>query len=67
MLSLLFANMTPGESFGASLWVVIFLPTAHPRDHLRYEMYERPLEDGSGGGTNTYSTFKESTEDEIAE
>lgn len=63
-----FANMTPGESFGASLWVVIFLlkPLILATIYA-YEMYERPLEDGSGGGTNTYSTFKESTEDEIAE
>ena len=62
-----FANMTPGESFGASLWVVIFLlkPLILATIYA-YEMYE-PLEDGSGGGTNTYSTFKESTEDEIAE
>lgn len=37
------------------------------RAQYAYETYERPFEDGSGGGSTTYTTFKESTEDEIAE
>jgi len=63
-----FSNMTPGESFGSSLWVFIFLlkPLILATIYA-YETYERPFEDGSGGGSTTYTTFKESTEDEIAE
>merc|ERR1719331_591184 len=43
-----FANMTPGESFGASLWVVIFLlkPAILGTIYL-YEKYEREEEVGA--------------------
>jgi len=63
-----FSNMTPGESFGSTIWVFIFLlkPLIVATIYA-YETYERPFEDGSGGGTTTYASFKESTEDEIAE
>ena len=63
-----FANMTPGESFGASLWVVIFLlkPLILATIYA-YETYERPFEDGSAGGGTTYDHLKEGAEDEIAE
>ena len=63
-----FSNMTPGESFGASLWIVIFLlkPLILATIYA-YEQYERPSEDGAGGGNTTYTTFKETAEDEIAE
>jgi len=60
-----FSNMTPGESFGASLWVVIFLlkPVIVCTIYA-YEKYEKPFEDG--GGVGSYSTFNNEN-DEIAE
>ena len=63
-----FEQMTPGESFGATLWLLIFLlkPLILATIYA-YEQYERPFEDGTGGGTTTYTTFKETAEDEIAE
>ena len=62
-----FDNMTPGESFGASLWVVIFLlkPLIIATIYW-YEKYEKPFEDGVAGGA--YAGFKaEGPDDEIAE
>jgi len=63
-----FSNMTPGESFGASLWVVIFLlkPLILATIYA-YETYERPFEEGAAGGGTTYAHMKEGGEDEIAE
>ena len=65
-----FDNMTAGDSFGASLWIVIFLlkPLIIATIYA-YEKYERPYEEGATGNGNTYSTFKEAggPDDEIAE
>ena len=44
-----FDNMTPGESFGASLWIAIFIlkPTILGTIFL-YEKYEKEAEEGTG-------------------
>jgi hypothetical protein len=64
-----FANMTAGESFGNSLWIVIFmLKPLIIATIYAYEKYERPFEDGASG-SNGYSTYNEAggPDDEIAE
>ena len=62
-----FDHMTPGESFGASLWVVIFLlkPVIIGTIYA-YERYEKPYEDAGGAA---YANYKDlgGPDDEIAE
>ena len=43
-------NMTPGESFGASMWTIIFImkPVILATIYL-YEKYEKEAEEGNGG------------------
>ena len=62
-----FANMTPGESFGATLWIFIFaLKPLIIATIYAYETYEKPFEDMGG---SAYSTYKDAgdPDDEIAE
>ena len=62
-----FEQMTPGESFGATLWLLIFLlkPLILATIYA-YEKYEKPYEDGGGAA---YASFREAggPDDEIAE
>ena len=64
-----FDNMTPGESFGASLWVMIFaLKPLIIATIYAYEKYEKPYEDVGGP---QYAHFKDGGDglgdDDIAE
>ena len=62
------SHMTPGQAFGTNCWVLIFLlkPLIVATIYA-YEKYEKPFEDGAGGGG--YASFKDQggPDDEIAE
>ena len=61
------SHMTPGQAFGTNCWVLIFLlkPLIVATIYA-YEKYEKPFEDGAGGGG--YASFKDQggPDDEIA-
>lgn len=62
-----FDHMTPGESFGASVWVCIFLLKPMILGTIyAYEKYEKAYEDGGG---SAFANFKDmgGPDDEIAE
>ena len=62
-----FEHMTPGDSFGATLWVFIFiLKPLIIATIYAYEKYEKPFEDAGG---SAYANFRDpgGADDEIAE
>jgi len=62
-----FDNMTPGESFGATVWIVIFL--MKPLILTTIFFYEKYEKEGEGAQGNAWSRFDEvgMRDDEIAE
>jgi hypothetical protein len=62
-----FANMTPGESFGATVWMLIFL--MKPLILTTIFFYEKYEKEGEGAQGNAWSRFDDvgMRDDEIAE
>ena len=61
-------NMTPGESFGASMWTIIFImkPVILATIYL-YEKYEKEAEEGNGGSASRRFDETGGLDHEIAE